>query len=163
MNTPIILSASASPYHPAMEMTPRGWQFNLPVTDGSYHDSTRTPALSCWLLFLLRDAAGARPAVHPSRLQWCLLSSSLLVLWGEMLPLVYVTLSVPPAHTRSSPPSTYQANYSSIATPSSSHLPVLHNIVEELLIYIFGHDASQLVVVSPSACHWYTPPPPLFF
>lgn len=42
--------------------------------------------------------------------------------------------------------------------PSSCHLPVLHNVMEKLLIYIFGHDASQLVVVSPSACHWYTPP-----
>lgn len=51
--TPIILPASASPYHPATEMTLRGWQFNLLVTDGSYHDSTRAPALCCWFLFLL--------------------------------------------------------------------------------------------------------------
>lgn len=47
--------------------------------------------------------------------------------------------------------------------PSSSHLPALHNVMEELLIYILGHDACQLVVVTPSSCHWYTPPPPLLF
>ena len=47
-----------------------------------------------------RDAAGARPVVHPSRLQRRLLSSSsLLVLLGKMLPLVYVTLSVSPLYT----------------------------------------------------------------
>lgn len=40
VNTPIILSASASPSHPAVEMTPRGWQFNLPITDGGYHGGT---------------------------------------------------------------------------------------------------------------------------
>lgn len=43
--------------------------------------------------------------------------------------------------------------------PSSSHPLALHNVTEELLIYIFGHDACQLVVVTPSSCHWYTPPP----
>ncbi|KAI9530963.1 hypothetical protein NQZ68_000454 [Dissostichus eleginoides] len=43
-----------------------------------------------------RDACGARPGAHPSRLKRRLLSSSSPpVLWGEMLPLVYVTLSVP--------------------------------------------------------------------
>lgn len=50
VNTTIILSASLS--HPAMEMTQRGWQFNLLVTDDGYHGSTHAPALSCWLLFL---------------------------------------------------------------------------------------------------------------
>ncbi|KAI4824485.1 hypothetical protein KUCAC02_012991, partial [Chaenocephalus aceratus] len=43
-----------------------------------------------------RYACGARPAAHPSRLKRRLLSSSSPpVLRGEMLPLVYVTLSVP--------------------------------------------------------------------
>jgi len=102
VNTPIILSASASPSHPAEEMTPRGWQFNLPVTDGSYHGSTRlaSPFLLTFIFTCQeRDAARARPAVHPSRLRRRLLSSSSLpVLWGEMLPLVYVTLSVPRLH-----------------------------------------------------------------
>lgn len=29
---------------------------------------------------------------------------------------------------------------------------------QELLIYVLDHDASQLAVVSPSACHWYDSP-----
>lgn len=49
VNTPIILSALASPSHPAMEMTQWVWHFNLLVTDVGYHGSSRAPALSCWL------------------------------------------------------------------------------------------------------------------
>lgn len=52
VNTPIILSASPSHSHPAMKMTQRGWQFNLPVTDDCYHGRTHAPAFSCLLLFL---------------------------------------------------------------------------------------------------------------
>lgn len=101
VNTPIIFSTSA-PY-PAMEMIPSSWQFNLSITDEGYHACTH--ALSPFPVDFYslptkrkRDAAGARPTIPRStRLQWRLLSSSsLLVLWGEMLPLVYVTLSVPP-------------------------------------------------------------------
>lgn len=106
-----------------------------------------------------RDAAGARPPVHPSRLQRRRLSSSSqLVLWGEMLPLVYCMW--PLLYACTSPLCTYQANYYSIATTFCCHPPVLWNIMEELLIYI-SYDASQLAVITPSACHWYNPPPPI--
>lgn len=135
-------------------MTQRGWQFNLPVTDGGYHSNTHAPAFCCWLLFLpaKRDAAGARPTVHPSRLQRRLLSSSSLpVLWGEMLPLVYVTLSVPLSLVY------LRSKLLLHCSPLFFSSPCC-NIMEELLIYIFGHDASQLAVITPSACHWYTPP-----
>lgn len=92
-----------------------GWQLSR------QHPCTRPFLLTFIFTCQERDAAGACPAVHPSRLQRRLLSSSsLLVLWGEMLPLVYVTLSSPFPYTHkcSCPQCTYQANYSSIATPS---------------------------------------------
>lgn len=106
VNTPIILSASASPYHPVVEMTPEG--LTVQFTLNGWQLSRQHPCASLFLLTFIfpcqeRDAAGARPAVHPARLPWCLLSSSLLVLWGEMLPLVYATLSVAPTHTFSPP------------------------------------------------------------
>ena len=42
--------------------------------------------------------------------------------------------------------------------PSSSHCSSYHNggVIDLYLC----HDASQLAVVTPSACHWYSPPPP---
>lgn len=106
VNTPIILSASASPYHPVVEMTPEG--LTVQFTLNGWQLSRQRPCASLFLLTFIfpcqeRDAAGVRPAVHPARLPWCLLSSSLLVLWGEMLPLVYATLSVTPTHTFSPP------------------------------------------------------------
>lgn len=131
-----------------VQFTHNGWQL-----------SRQHPCASPFLLTFIftcqvRDAAGVRPAVHPCRLQRRLLSSSSLpVLWGEMLPLVYVTLSVPPYTYTLFSPVYLSSKLFLHCHPSSSHLPVLHNIMEELLIYIFGHDASQLVVVSPSACH----------
>lgn len=97
VNTPIILSASAP--HPTVEMTASAWQFNLVITDEGYHASTRIcqPVLTYFYVprERERDAAGARPSIHPFELQQCLVSSSSRpLLGGEMLPLVYVTLSV---------------------------------------------------------------------
>lgn len=107
VNTPIILSASASRYHPAVEMTPEGLtvQFSRNGWQLSRQRRREQPA-SCWLVFIpaappprqQRDAAGAPPAAQPSRRPRCLLPSP-PVLWGEMLPLVYATLSVTPTHT----------------------------------------------------------------
>lgn len=127
VNTPIILSASAS--HPAMEMTPWGWQFNLPVTDGGYHGSTRAPAFSCWLLFLLakREMLPERvPAFTP--LDSSGASSPQHHCWssGERCCHLFMwPCQYPITHTRSPPLCTYQANYSSITTTRPSHLPVL--------------------------------------
>lgn len=124
VNTPIILSASASPSHPAVEMTPRGWQFNLPITDGSYHGRASAPALSCWLLFLPAkrgmllervppftplDSSSASSPHHHCWSSWERCCH--LFMWPCQFPLS--------THARSSPQCTYQANYSSIAPPPS--------------------------------------------
>lgn len=163
VNTPIILSVSASPSHPTMGMTPRAWQFNLPVTDDGYHGSTHAPALSCWLLFLpakremllervpLFTPLDSSNASSPHHHSW----SS-----GERCCHLFMW---PCPHTHTPPLCTYQANYYPIATPFCCYPPVLCNIMEELLIHISRHDASQPAVITPSACHWYTPPPPLLF
>lgn len=121
VNTPIILSASASASHPAMEMTQRGWQFNLPVTDGGYHGSTRAPALSCWLLFLpaKREMLLERVSAF-SHLDSSGTSSPQHHCWssGERCCHLFTwPCQYPPTHTHSSPLCTYQANYSSIAAP----------------------------------------------
>lgn len=147
VNTPIILSASASPYHPVVEMTPEG--LTVQFTLNGWQLSRQRPCASLFLLTFIfpcqeRDAAGARLIITAGPLG------------RDAATCLCDPVSSPYAHILSPPPRTYQTNYSSIAAPSSSLLPsapMLHNIAEELLIYIFGHDASQLVVVSPSACH----------
>lgn len=121
VNTPIILSASASPSHPAEEMTPRGWQFNLPVTDGSYRGGRGPFLLTFFFVFFspakrcclsasrrspLSTPAGASSPHHHRR------SSGEGRCHSFMWPCQY-----PATFTRSAPPCIYQTNDSSIATP----------------------------------------------
>lgn len=79
-----------------------------------------------------------------------------------MLPLVYATLSVTPTSTLTPslfPPHRHvlikQIILPSTPPPLPPPPPLCMHTAEELLIYIFGHDTFQLVVVSPSVCHWY--------
>lgn len=186
VNTPIILSASASRYHPAVEMTPEGLtvQFSRNGWQLSRQRRREQPA-SCWLLFIpaappprqQRDAAGAPPAAQ--NLQTAAVPPPIIAaaagpLGRDAATCLCDPVSNPHAHITPPrrrvlikqiiPPST-PPPLSPPPFPSCS----MHK-AEELLIYIFGHDASQLVVVSPSVCHWYNPrtpppppPPPLFF
>lgn len=103
---------------------------------------TAAPALSS-LTFISscepRDAAWVRPGSHPSHhLGW---SSGERCGGLFMWPLSVQIHDV-------SPLCTYQAN--------DSPLPHLRSIMEQLLIYISGRDASQLVF---AAWNWYSPPP----
>lgn len=99
-----------------------------------------------------RDASGA--CSPPSRIHWGRLLLLLISIAGPLGRDAAACWCDP---TCSSPLCAYQANYSPPPPP-----PLLISAffrVQELLIYIFGHDASQLAVVSPSACHWYDSPP----
>lgn len=157
VNTLIILSASAFPDHPAMGTTPKGWQFNLAVTDGSYHSGALAPALFL-LIFMFTKRGMLRERAHPP------------------LQTSPGPPPSPPHHRRRSsgercrsvlmwPYMLFSSVYlSSKLFPHLRPPPLLISAflrAQELLIYIFGHDASQLAVVSPSACHRYDSPFPL--
>lgn len=80
------------------------------------------------------------------------------VLWGEMLPLVYATLSVTPLRAHYPCPTPPRIPIKQIIPPSPPPpAPLLHT-AEELLIYIFGHDTFQVVVVTLSVCPQPTSP-----
>lgn len=195
LNTPIILSASASRYHPAVEMTPEGLtvQFSRNGWQLSRQRRREQPA-SCWLLFISAASphppaptrplgegccwsASRRSALQTAAVPPPIIAAATGPLGRDAATCLCDPVSNPHAHINPSslhpPPYTYQTNYSSIDASTSSSSSSwsssssMHT-AEELLIYIFGHDTFQLVVVSPSVCHWYTtlppkPPPHLFF
>lgn len=155
-------------------MTPWGWQFNLPVTDGNHHSRTRAAAL--FLLTLIftcheTDAAGARPAVHPVRLQR---RPRLIITAGPLGrdaatclcdPVTTLLYTHRHTHTNLSPVYWWSKSFLHLLA-FSSHLPVARTIMVELLIYISV--IRPLSLLLPTACHWYTPPsssasPPKWF
>lgn len=160
VNTPIILSASCLSLSSSRGNDTEG--LTVQFTRNGWQLSQRRPRASPFLLTFIftrqaRDAAGARPDIHPSRLRRRLLSSSpLLVLWGGMPPLVYVTLSVPPLTMSLM----YWWSKSFLhCLPFSSHPPVLHNIMEELLIYMLSWCLAACCRYPLSMPLIYTPPP----